>query len=125
MDTSSLVKFVQNLGYPVQEKIASIEELDIRPSEYEALRKASRDKFVQAVHLRREGLLAATSLWRKWLLDQYGLSKLPDHLSDLVFNLAWEQGSSSGYHSVEGYYEEYAILCKQSYDAGKKQAPIK
>jgi len=45
------------------------------------------------------------------LEDKYGLSKHPK--ADLLYELAWRWGHSSGFSEVEIYYEDFAELLKE------------
>lgn len=45
------------------------------------------------------------------------LPAVPTEVSDKVFSLAWDQGSSSGYSEVENYYLDFAELATLAYSA--------
>ena len=58
----------------------------------------------------RESINAIEEKFEKLLADEYGLTKHSKRHK--VFEMAWEKGHSTGYESVEYWYEELAALVK-------------
>ena len=53
-----------------------------------------------------------TGQFRDWLEFEYAGS-FPTQVQDLIFHKAWEDGHSSGYFEVEGFYEDYADFAEK------------
>lgn len=54
------------------------------------------------------------------LAREYLDRAMPTEVANAVFAMAWEDGHSEGYHSVESHYEDLARLAQAAYDAGYK-----
>lgn len=52
---------------------------------------------------------ALVKQWEEWLADEY-LTDVPKEVHKTVFQLAWQQGHSSGYHEVQNYYADFAEI---------------
>lgn len=48
------------------------------------------------------------------------LPGLPDAVTALVFDKAWEDGHASGVHEVEARYDELVDIAKAAFEAGLK-----
>lgn len=60
----------------------------------------------------REAQAEIRSRFAAALADEH-LPHLPDEATDAVFERAWEEGHSSGFHSVEGSYADLAALIEK------------
>lgn len=69
---------------------------------------------------RREREAEQMAHYRSEFATEYGIDHLPREVVDLVWNLAWQEGHSSGYGQVEHYYGEYAPMVLAAFEAGQK-----
>lgn len=51
----------------------------------------------------------------KYALQREYLSDAPDSVADRVWELAWQEGHSSGFGDVEHYYQEFAELVRSTH----------
>lgn len=49
---------------------------------------------------------------RRRMEAEHGIAAMPDNVRDLIWERAWEDGHSEGYHRVEDIYEDLAEIAK-------------
>lgn len=54
----------------------------------------------------------------KWLMEDLGISHLPQEVQDKVYNLAYEVGNSSGIVGIANGAQEFSGLALDAFNAG-------
>ena len=82
----------------------------------EAMDTLARDlskEFARGIIDRDESNRRATELtaeWREFLEDEYSTSELSADARRAIYNHAWQEGHSSGYHEVASVYQDIATI---------------
>lgn len=50
--------------------------------------------------------------WKEWLQNQYA-DGFSTQAADVIYNKAWMEGHSDGYHNVESWYQELVEMVTQ------------